>query len=56
MKIGLIDDIVAIVLGMAATLYLLIIIGLAILKYKSYGLWFILLVGIEVGLVAFTCS
>jgi hypothetical protein len=56
MKIGFIDDTVAIVLGAVATLYLLVVLGQAILKYKSFGLWFTLLIGIEIGLVSFTCG
>lgn len=56
MKLGVVDDIVAVLAGVLAALYLLYCIIMAIFKYKSFGFWFKLIIGVEIGIAAFVVS
>jgi hypothetical protein len=54
MNIGLVDDIVAVVLGLLTSLIVVGYIFLAILKHKYRKFWLWLLILIEVGALTFT--
>jgi hypothetical protein len=56
MKLGEVDDILAVLAGVLASLYLIYCIIKAIFKYKSFGLWFKLIIGVEIGIAAFVVS
>ena len=54
MNIGLVDDIVAVVLGLFTSLVVICYILLAIVKHKQRKLWLWLLIVIEIGALSFT--